>query len=164
MFFEPEGKLKDELQATINKLSEKFDGPIFTPHVTVLARIEEESDEIVIMKTLELASKIKPLTLELGDIDGEDAYFRALYIKVSNPEVITKYHQVANQIFEMKDVTPYLPHLSLFYGNESLDIEDIADEIALPKRASFVAEKIIVYKTPGRAENWELIAEISLTK
>ena len=63
LFFLPSGELFNNLQSTINTLSEKYDGAKFEPHVTLLARIPKTDEAELIAKTEKLASIMKPFEI-----------------------------------------------------------------------------------------------------
>ena len=116
LFFEPVGEIASELQTTITKLAGEFNAPIFNPHVTLLARIPEQPEDVLIEKTKELAQSLAPITLSFGNLHAQDVYFKALYIEINEKEQMVEYHIKASELFETPDEGIYFPHLSLLYG------------------------------------------------
>ncbi len=162
LFLEPTGELADELAAIIKTLSAEYGGPVFTPHVTLLARIEGEEKE-VIEKSQILADKLSPITLTLGTLDIKDAFFKALYMQIEEVGDMKKYHAQANEIFSMQDEGEYVPHLSLLYGNyEKEQKETTIKDLIVPQGKAFLADRMHLYKTEGPAENWQKIQEFIL--
>lgn len=160
LFVEPSGPLADELKAAIDGLAEAHGGPKFDPHVTVTARIPDGNDNLVIAKTRELVAGCKPFSLTLGELGSENAYFRALYIKVEPSEALEALHARADEIFSLTSASPYLPHLSLLYGNFP---QSKKDEIILsllhPQGESFLVDRIHLYRTEGGTESWQKMQE-----
>lgn len=160
LFLEPSGALKDELHASIDMLAREYDGPVFNPHVTLLGRIRENSDEEVLAKARTLAASLTPFTLTLGTVGYEDVYFRALYIRIKELEPVTAYHRAARTAFGMEHEDPYLPHLSLLYGEypEAQKVRTI-ESLTYPVEREFAVDRIHVYRTPGETHRWHKIGE-----
>lgn len=165
LFFLPEGELFDSLQNTINTLAEKYGGANFEPHTTLLARIPKANEVELIAKTQQLASTMKSFGIELKEIRAEDTYFRALYCKAEPNAEMEEYHQKASEMFGIQDVNPYIPHLSLFYGNVSQPIKDeMITSLSLPASMKFLANKVYLYRTEGEAQDWVRIGAYPLGK
>lgn len=159
LFLEPEGKLQEEVAAIIGSLATEFDGPMFSPHVTLLARIPVEKEEVLIEKTKQLASSLSPFEVVLGTLDMEQAYFRALYLQVESEEIKSA-HQRANELFSMQDEGQYVPHMSLLYGNyPETQKQEVASALEVPTSSSFLVNRLHLYKTEGETSNWVKIAE-----
>src|SRR6187402_3187257 len=121
LFLEPTGSTVESLKVLMAFIATDFDAPIFTPHVTVLSRIESDSEEDLIEQTRTFAASIKPFDISLGEVASEDRYFRALYLHVQEEELMTELHWIAAQAFSMKPDEQYLPHLSLLYGSYPIE-------------------------------------------
>lgn len=161
LFLEPEGKLREEVTAIIGSLAAQFNGPMFSPHISLLARIPEEEVVVLIEKTKQLASSLSSFEVALGLVGMEQAYFRALYMHVESEE-IKNVHQKANELFGMQDEGVYLPHMSLLYGNYSeTQKQEVASALEVPSRSSFLVNRLHLYKTDGETSNWVKIAEAS---
>jgi len=153
LFLEPDEPLLGELSGIIRTLSETYGGPVFDPHVTLLARIEDDN---VMEKARILAREMLPLTLRVSGIEGEDEYFRAFYLKVEPTPELMDAHSRANELFGMEDARAYAPHLSLFYGN----IDDDARQrlrAAVPSfvGTTFTVSTLSLFKTAGAADLWQ---------
>jgi 2'-5' RNA ligase len=164
LFFEPVGEIATELQSLITKVANEFNAPVFNPHVTLLARIPEQSEDILIEKTKELAHLLVPITLSFGNLNTQDAYFKTLYIEITEKDQMIEYHKKASGLFETPDEGVYFPHLSLLYGNYPPEKKLFAlQSIILPQQKAFVADKIHLYKTEGETQNWKKIFTIELS-
>ncbi len=160
LFFEPVGELKNELAGIITKLAVEYNAPVFSPHVTVLAKISNGSTEDLIQKAQEFAKTLSPFTLTLGRLGTENTYFKSLYFHVKEQTEIRVLHAQALDHFFMDDEAPYLPHLSLLYGNYSQEQKQKSIEsLALPSEHSFVVQSLYLYKTEGEVHDWQLIQE-----
>ena len=165
LFFLPEGELFDNLQKTINTLAEKYGGAKFEPHTTLLARIPKADEAELIAKTQQLASTMKPFEIELKEIYAEDVYFRALYCKAEPNAEMEEYHKKALEMFGIQDINPYISHLSLYYGNVPQLIKDeMIASLSLPVSMKFMVDKVYLYSTEGKTQNWVRIGTYPLGK
>ena len=163
LFLEPEGALREELSALIRNLAGEYGGPVFAPHVTLLARIPVEAEEKIIEKAQSLAKLLTPLTLTLGDLAAEERYYRALYIKIKEVEEMEKCHAQANETFSMQDEAAYLPHLSLLYGNYPQEKKEATMQVLqFPRGASFSADRLHLYRTEGEVGQWYEVGQYAL--
>ena len=71
----PEGNVKYQLKKVIYLLSTDFDGPIFTPHVTLVSSFLGSEKELL-QKTEIISKKIKPFEISFGDIEYSGDFFR----------------------------------------------------------------------------------------
>lgn len=161
-FLEPTGAVQAVLSDAIQQLAVLSGGPVCTPHVTLLARIEGERD-VVLEGAQALALELSPLHITLGDIGMEDAYFRALYLYAAGTN-LSQAHLKATRRVGISDGPPYFPHLSLMYGNlDAATKERFLEQILIPTDLSWTADALHVYRTPGSVETWEHIASFPFT-
>lgn len=160
LFFEPAGALADALALIIKNLSEEYGGPVFSPHVTLLARIPAGDEEDVAAKTKMFADTTNSFLLTLGSSAMQDAFFKALYLQIEETEQMEALHTRANKIFSMQDEGVYIPHLSLLYGNyERARREQTTATLQIPQKASFLVDRVHLYRTEGETENWLKLEE-----
>jgi 2'-5' RNA ligase len=164
IFLEPDNSVREHVQGVITTLAEVFGGPVFTPHVTLLARIPGDSDEEIIQKAERLASLMEPFSISLAEVDSRSAYFQACFLKLVSEDQVITYHHHAKEIFDIDTLHPYTPHMSLFYGNlTDLEMVELRSAINLPEeQLVFEVNKLHIYRTPGTVETWEKIAEVLL--
>ena len=160
LFFEPAGEASVRLADTIEKLSEEYGGPLFAPHLTLLAAIPETNEEELVHMSHTLALNLQPFTLTLEGFGAEDAYFRTLYMTVRNRDEVVRYHAIAREVFGGVDASEYLPHVSLLYGlyDTERKQESIASLQALSP-LSFEVGSLTLWHTPGAAHTWRRIGE-----
>jgi 2'-5' RNA ligase len=168
LFLMPGGKVAEELTGVMEILANTFQGDTFAPHVTLLARIPADSfgglrEEEIREKCAHLASELSPFPIMLAGIGAEKSFFRALYLKVVNPDAVSGVHVSALGLFSMKDAEPYVPHLSLAYGNFPEEViaemKECAQTFISSDTISFTADRIYLCRTEGAASEWKLIAE-----
>lgn len=161
LFLLPSEELCNTLQSTINVLAQKYDGPIFEPHVTLLARIPKDDEVKLLEKTQQLAGIMKPFEIELGEVGFEDTYFRSLYLKAKANPALDEYHKKALELFGVEEVNTYAPHLSLFYGNISQAMKDeMVSSLSILTNKKFLVDKVYLYRTEGEAQDWVRVSEV----
>ena len=136
----PTESARDVLASRIAELAERFDAPLFEPHVTVYGgRDEDDKTGEVLNRAL---AGFGPLRLSVGDIRCSEEF--------------TKY--------ELN------PHLSLIYKEMTPEARaDVAASITLPfTEVTFDCAKAIVCPRSIRSredvENWRVVASQRLTK
>jgi 2'-5' RNA ligase len=163
LFLLPQGELFDNFQTIITDFAKKYQGPVFEPHVTLLARIPKADEAGLIDKTKKLAAMMQPFEISLEQVEAQDTYFRALYCKAEvNPE-LTDYHQKALEMFDVEDVNTYFPHLSLYYGNLARSAKDeMISSLKLPMNMKFLVDRVYLYRTEGEAQDWVSVGAYKL--
>ena len=151
IFLEPSGEAKLLLEEAILSLATEYQGPLFSPHLTVLAAIPDEEEEVALLeKVRTLSLSMQPFTLNLGEFAMQDSYFRALYLLATGQEVLKALHRNAQEVFGMSDSENYMPHVSLLYGlypeeQKKASVATLASLIPL----SFPVSSLTLWKTPG---------------
>ena len=163
LFIEPVEPLAGELSSIIQRLAKECGGPIFRPHVTLLAGIPAGPEGIIISKARAVADALTPFSLTLGRLDIGDVYFRALYFKIKETKKMNMYHTLAKQVFEMEDDNIYVPHVSLLYGNYlRAKMEKIIETLAISSESFFFVNRIHLYRTNGDVADWRKLEEFEL--
>lgn len=160
----PSGKAYDVLCKIILRLSRKYNTPYFEPHVTLIGEISGSENEVV-SKTANLASFLQPFKIEFRRVGYTNEYFRCLFLMAAVTDVIMKANHAARKAFGVETSKEYMPHLSLIYGNllpaaKKEIIADIGEEM----HASFVADRIALFSTADRPEDWFMVKEFSLKR
>ena len=159
IFLVPTGSLYSELEEEIQKLATTFAGPVFIPHVTLLANIDGNEKE-VLEKAKVVAAESMPITLTLGALASEDEYFRALYIQIENSEQLLALHVRAGEVYGATDDREFKPHISLLYGNYLQSVkEEIISNFKFPQGDSCTVNSLQVYRTEGEVSNWKKVGE-----
>ena len=161
--FIPSGNVFNDFQDIIYKLAKKYNGVIFEPHVTLLARIPELKEPDLFEKTKQLVEIMEPIQIELKEIVTEDAYFRSLYCKAEPNVKLDRYHQKGLEMFSMQETNAYTPHLSLYYGNVNETVkQEMIKSLLLPTNMKFLVDKVYLYETKGEVGAWKRIGEYFL--
>lgn len=157
----PPPEIKIILEKIILQLSDKYKGPKFETHLTLLGRIDSD-EKTIIEKTKELAQQIKPFFLTLGEISFSNTYFQSVFVRIKSTAELMDANLKAKEKFHM-DYCIFMPHISLLYGNHSMKLrEKITSEIELPQNLYFTVDKIIVTPDTNNPADWKHLAEINL--
>ena len=141
----PTGDVYNKLNNIIYNLSKKYSAPSFKPHVTLIGGILK-SEEAMVSKTAQLASVIHPYKIELFTVDYLDEFYRCLFLKAKETDEVIKANVEARKIFDKQENTPYMPHLSLMYGDFSPEMkEKIIMEIGKEFNLNFKVNNIHLF-------------------
>ena len=111
----------------IGEMSKELGTFHFVPHITLVAALMGPVQDIVV-QTRHLASLVAPYEFQWDDDDDEnlaplsykDAYFQCVFARMKLTEAVVQANATARQIFPEKQTDPpYMPHLSLIYGDFS---------------------------------------------
>lgn len=154
----PKGEHYNRFADLIKRLAHQHGGPVFEPHVTLLGDVELSELE-TIERTQQLAQGQKPFPITLRQIDYQDYHFRALFVRAEITKSLLSLHNRAKEIFGMQDIPPYMPHLSLLYGNYPNELkEKIISEIGREQTAQFEVSIVYLIKG-GEVKDWQIIKE-----
>ena len=166
----PSGAAKEAYSSIIAENSSKLGTFRFTPHTTLVAAIMTGADDVV-ERTRKLAKKLTPYEFELDLVSQRDAYFQCVFAKMKTTKVVVDANNLAREIFpERRDDPAYLPHLSLVYGDFTLEkkISQIIPDIERmlndkkSETASFQVDSIEVWSTQGDVKDWYIVDTIPL--
>jgi 2'-5' RNA ligase len=114
----PAGELYDRLARIIADLSRKHGAPAFEPHVTLLSPIPGAEDAVA-ARCERLADRIEPYSIRLTKLDELNEYYRCLFVRVLETPAVVGANSEARDVFRLQQGPPYMPHLSLLYGDFS---------------------------------------------
>jgi 2'-5' RNA ligase len=158
----PEGDLFRRLAGTILELSRKHSTPAFEPHVTLLGGITGPERE-VISKSAELVPRIRPFMVRLTHVDYLDEYFRCFFVRVAATGPAVKAHQVAKEVFGLRESAGYMPHLSLIYGHLASGMKErMVAELGRRFDLEFKVRSLHLFLTRGEPGAWRRVREFGL--
>lgn len=157
------------LNETVKDLASRFAAPIFDAHVTLLADIEGEEEE-VLQKVSQLAGKLSAFNISFNLFDFTDGLFQTLVIRAIPTKQLIEANKLARDLFERHGDALYTPHLSLLY-RQNLEnkqkikiIEELKPKLipSVDQPLEFTADKIYVYTSVPKIEDWRKVAEFPL--
>jgi len=103
------------LESIVTELAGRFASPLFEPHATLVPDMKRSADELLPL-VLSLAAGRKPPDVRIEDVTGTEAYFRSFYAALQKTPALIALKQDTLGISGEKDITTFLPHVSLAYG------------------------------------------------
>lgn len=167
----PEGTVAEEYQDNITKLSKKHNGPVFQPHVTLLAGTQQTEHD-AIQRAEALAHALKPQEIELRELSFGSTFHQCIYIRCKQQLELME-AATASQAAFGEPPTSFTPHLSLLYSDvpesERMQIvSDVAAERA-PNTSwpAFRMDRIHLWSTETddrSLSSWTLVQSFELQK
>jgi len=158
----PTGDVCDRLSRIIHQLSARYAAPEFPPHVTLLGSCVGPRRELI-WQSARLAASVRPFIIRLEEIAYLEAYFRCLFVHAAVAEPLRKAHQAARQAFGHEREPPFMPHLSLLYGDFPRSLkEGVIQEIGPRLDVQFKVRSLHLYRTRGQPRLWRRVASFGV--
>ncbi|KAL5772105.1 hypothetical protein ACOSQ2_012029 [Xanthoceras sorbifolium] len=164
----------DEVGARLRKLmdglSSDFGGPHFQPHVTVVGAISLTADGAM-EKFRSACEGLRAYNCTVDRVATGSFFYQCVYLLLHpTPEVAEASAHCCSH-FGYKNSTPYMPHLSLLYGDLTDDEKKKAQEKVniLDEsigKLSFPITRLALWKTDTEdktLKSWEKLAECNLS-
>lgn len=150
------------LSSVIKDLADKYQGPEFEPHVTLLGRLSLTLEEVV--KGCEsLASKSGPLVLETGSIEYSTTYFQCVFVRIKPTPQLMSMYDTAKQILGLTESSVFMPHASLLYGNISYsERQKIVESLDFKPQKFTVNSLVVAPSGEAPPSEWKHLAEFEL--
>jgi len=140
-----------QIKKIIDKLSKKYESPLFEPHMTIVGNIDKDLSEIE-KKIKILRSNDKKLELTLGPVSFSTTYFQSVLVRVNSTAKLMKLNLDIKEILGLEN-NVFMPHISLLYGNHNMSVrEEIASSVHIPTLSFTVNEFIITPCTDNPSE------------
>ncbi len=164
-------KQRVKLARLIQMLSDERGGPLFEPHITLLADIEGDEDGLI-EQTHHLASQITQFSARVGSLDYSHEFYKSFFIQIEETDSIDRARQSALALFlhqsQPQSQSKFMPHLSLMYGLQTdavkASIKDKIQHDAMLAQgiAEIRIESLQLVSASGPAGNWSRITESPL--
>ncbi|KAK6917752.1 2',3'-cyclic-nucleotide 3'-phosphodiesterase [Dillenia turbinata] len=165
----PPEDVKEKLKKLMSGLRSDFGGPEFDPHITVVGAISlTESDAIQKLKTS--CDGLKSYTASVAKVATGTFFYQCVFLLLqTTPEVMEASARCTTH-FGYKNSTPYMPHLSLLYGDLSDEEKKKAQQKAEAldesiSSLSFPVTRLALYETDTEdktTKSWKKIFECEL--
>jgi len=158
----PGGEAYDRLSRIIYGLGALNGAPDFCPHVTLLGRLAGPPRELA-SQAQRVAATLRPFMIRLEKIDFRDEYFRSLFVHAVLNEPLRNAHEAACQAMARRREPPFMPHLSLLYGNfQRCFKEEVIAELGPRLETRFKVRSLHLYRTQGDPRRWRRLASFGL--
>ncbi|CAM0954560.1 unnamed protein product [Alopecurus aequalis] len=147
-------------------------GPTFEPHATAVGAVRMRRSEAIQALRAAAAAGVAPYTARVTGVARGDFFYQCVYLLLEpTPEVIQPSDHFCAH-FGYERTTPYMPHVSLLYG----DLTDEEKEVARKKveeldseliGLEFEISELALYRTDTEdksLESWELVEVCNLAK
>ena len=154
----PTGEAYTRLSGLIGDLGTQYGGPIFEPHITLLAGLSG-TPELMGDKMVQLANSFPRFSVHLTAPGYQDFYFRCLYMQVELSSELEHLYSEAQRIFDHSESQPFMPHVSLLYGTFPSDAKKgMALELPqdVPKTFEITALHVLQTETED-PQSWNII-------
>jgi len=155
-----EEKVKTYLAQIIKELADKYNGPIFEPHATLLGDLPLRLDEVT--KGCEhFVSKTNSFKAEIDSIEYSTTYYQCIFARLKpTPELMSLY-DLAKQSLGLTKQSIFMPHISLFYGDVSYQLrQEIVDSMQFVPQQFTVASVIVVPGGENPPSEWKHLTEL----
>ncbi|KAE7996334.1 hypothetical protein FH972_001065 [Carpinus fangiana] len=164
----------DDVAARLKKLMEslrsEFGGPHFEPHITVVGAISLTPDD-ALRRFRSACEGVKAYAASVDRIATGSFFYQCVLLLVHPTAEVVETSAHCNGHFGYKTSTPYMPHLSLLYGDLTEEEKKKAEEKAnildeTIRSLSFQVTRLALYKTDTEdktLKSWEKIVECNLT-
>lgn len=146
----------------IDYLGERFPGPRFAPHVTLLSSLRGQEDDLS-EKATDLANNLRSFNVSATGLAMEPYYFRNFYLKLESSANFLLAYQRANQTFSRSTASEFNPHISLHYGTSLREEKNnMGEQIhgQLPGNITF--DKLYLVQITLAVPNWRIIRRYDL--
>jgi 2'-5' RNA ligase len=158
----PEASVIDTFGEAIGRLSVRYQGPRFIPHVTLLGWVTGSEQQLT-QTTAQLAQQLRVLDLRGTGFDGEQYYFRCFYLKLEVSPELMQAHEQASAVFNAGHSSNYMPHLSLVYGQGSVtDKSALRQELAASLPVQFSVDRLQLVHITVSVADWRVVTTCAL--
>ncbi|KAK7359168.1 hypothetical protein VNO77_01116 [Canavalia gladiata] len=166
----PPEEVSGRFTKLMTALRSEFGGPQFEPHITVVGAIKLTADDA--LNKLRLACEgLKPFHVTVDRVATGTFFYQCVYLLLHPEPPLLQTNAHCTTHFGYTASTPYMPHLSLLYGDLTEEEKQKAEERANVVDGtlggfSFQINRLALYKTDTEdktLKSWEKIAECTLS-
>ncbi|XP_028755854.1 cyclic phosphodiesterase-like isoform X1 [Neltuma alba] len=166
---QPTEDVRDRMKKLMSGLRSEFGGPEFEPHITVVGAIRLTADD-ALKKFRSACESLKAYNATVDRVATGTFFYQCVYLLIHpTPEVVeTSDHCISH--FGYNRSSPYMPHLSLLYGDltdeEKKRAQERANALDDVSGLSFQISRLALYKTDTEdktLKSWEKITDCVLS-
>lgn len=164
----------DDVAARLKKLMaglrSEFGGPEFEPHITVVGLTNLTPDD-ALRRFRSACEGLKAYTATVERVATGTFFYQCVFLLVRPTAEVVETSAHSSEHFGYKASTPYMPHLSLLYGDLTDEEKKKAQEKASIldegiNSLSFPVTRLALYNTDTddvTLKSWKKVAECSLS-
>lgn len=158
----PEGLIYARTYAIIKKLHNRFGGPLFEPHITLLSGMKLSEEEAIHRAEL-LNKNIHSIPVRLTQPSFGNDFYHCFFLEVDLSHPLISAKEKAQDIFKAKQDQHFHPHMSLMYGNIDLhQKKELVKEFEHIRRWEFIVEYVSLIRTGEDIDQWEKLGSYSI--
>jgi 2'-5' RNA ligase len=158
----PAEEVRPRLASAIRRLSRELRTPAFAPHITLVSSIRRSKRE-VLSGAARLARQTPRLAVQLTGIEGQSEYFRCLFAKVRSTRELVRARRMAERIFAVRPPRRFTPHLSMVYGDLTLERKrKVAESLFQYRELEFEVRRMHVVRIQGAPHRWRRVGSFLL--
>lgn len=149
-------------QQIIDTLSQEYDAPAFTPHVTIYSGVYE-SDELLPALVEKAIQGVQQFSLKVAQILYSDEFTKTLFVQFNSSEILSRISETIENRSKKPSGYTLNPHLSLIYKQISEETKrNLANSLTLPK-SEVLFDEVTVISASERVqrredvESWKVI-------
>lgn len=166
---EPPEDVRDRMKKLMSGLRSEFGGPEFEPHITVVGAISLTPDD-ALKKFRSACEGLKAYNATVDRVATGTFFYQCVYLLIHpTPEVMETSDLCISQ-FDYNRSSPYMPHLSLLYGDltdeEKKKAQERAKALDDVSGLNFQISRLALYKTDTEDKTlkcWEKITDCILS-
>ena len=147
--------IEDYLKKLMEQTNSELYGPNFVPHLTLSGPIHLDKTRMDNFLN-KLSSKIRPIPIQLEEIEMKDTFFQSLFIRVKKSKLIMTANKMINKQFNLFS-DEFFPHISLYYGNADITKKLMVKEKVQLPRTKLKLDRLSLVHIREKIENWEIL-------
>jgi len=159
----PAEPARSYFRSLIQDLAQRFDAPVFEPHVTLYVAEPGNEDPAGVLK--ETLRHIKPPSLSITAIHYSDEFTKTLFVEFWPDESLARLKRKLRASSASQHEYQLNPHLSLIYKTMSPETKmQLANSVRLPfDEVRFDSAKAVIspakMESSAAVEAWRVVAE-----
>ena len=154
---------KNEVPLILNakkNIDNKLKGPSFPIHMTLAGQFDLNLSQIKKLEK-EMANEINPIEISYKGYGMKDYFFQAFYVKVNLNEDLKATRSKICDVLKIYD-EEFMPHLSLYYGKQTLEKKQSLLTELPDIEGSFRAETFYLVSFDPKNIEWKILNSIHL--
>jgi len=158
----PDALAERQLAEAIDYLGERYSGPRFAPHVTLLSGLQG-SEEDLVEKSRQLSNELTSFQARAIGLAMEPYYFRNFYLRLESSANFLLAYQRASQDLSKSTGGDFKPHISLHYGTSTREeCMGMGKEIHSQLPGNVMIDKLYLVHITLAVPNWRIISRHDL--
>ncbi len=158
-----------QLEAIVNRLTQKFNTRRFEPHATLSGLLNYSLNDLAVMVDItgSMARKAQCFNVEIIGVGKRNMHLQSIILPVVPHTKMMELNRIARTCFHHENDPPYFPHFSALYGDlsreEKLEAQDLIEEI-MNFPTSVTIDSIALVEVHGHPDEWKIVTQFPLRR